>query len=93
MKEKDLLAAVRQLARRLGWMEYHTYRSTKSPAGFPDLVLVRPPRLIFVELKTEKGKLSEAQDAWINALVKTNVEVAIWRPHHLTEGLIDFALR
>lgn len=36
--------------------------------GFPDLVLVKPPRLIFAELKTAKGKTTAAQDRWLEAL-------------------------
>lgn len=56
-------------------------------AGFPDLVLVRPPRLIFVELKTEKGKPTDNQQLWIDLLkqcffsgIESPVEVYVWRP-------------
>src|SRR5437667_4476291 len=38
------------------------FRSTCDGAGFPDLVLVRPPRVLFVELKRDAyGKLSPSQ--------------------------------
>ena len=47
----------------------------KRAAGFPDLVLVRVyegtlynPRLIFAELKGEKGRFSADQDAWLGDL-------------------------
>ena len=56
MTEKELDAAVGKLCRLYGWRRYHTYRSKHSPAGFPDEVLLRPPRLVFAELKSEKGK-------------------------------------
>jgi VRR-NUC domain len=52
-------------------------------AGFPDLVLVRPPRVIFAELKTEDGKLDPLQQLWIDKLRRTLVEVFVWRPHQL----------
>jgi hypothetical protein len=50
-------------------------------AGFPDLVLVRPPRLLFVELKRQTGRTSPAQDAWLAALFACDgVECYVWRP-------------
>lgn len=40
--------------------------------GFPDLVAVRLPpkraRILFIEAKSDKGKLSEAQLRWMDAL-------------------------
>lgn len=47
--------------------------------GWPDLVLVRD-RVIFVELKTNKGRISDAQDEWIMALETAGQEVYVWRP-------------
>lgn len=49
--EADFQGRVIGLAKSLGWSVYHTHYSKHSEAGFPDLVLVRPPRLIFAELK------------------------------------------
>lgn len=49
-------------------------------AGFPDVVLVRPPRVIFAELKAEKGRTSESQQTWLAALMECNVETYLWRP-------------
>lgn len=40
-----------QLAAFTGWRGYHTHRSDRSQAGFPDWTLVRGPRLVFAELK------------------------------------------
>jgi hypothetical protein len=68
---------------------YHTHDSRRSQAGFPDLVLVRPPRLIFAELKTAKGRVSPAQGEWLEDLghvaskVGPRIEVAVWRPDDL----------
>lgn len=82
MTEKELDQAVRKLAKIYSWMLYHTYRSQRSPAGFPDLVLVKAPRLIFAELKSEAGKVSPEQDAWLAALRDVS-EVYLWRPADL----------
>ena len=37
--------------------------------GFPDMVMVKPPRLIFAELKSETGKLTKEQEDWIKLLI------------------------
>ena len=83
--EKEFDAQVRELCDIYGWRRYHTYRSKHSPAGFPDLVLVRDGRLIFAELKSEKGKLRPEQKEWIAALEETGVEVYVLRPSQLQE--------
>jgi hypothetical protein len=41
MSERDLLQAVRDCARSLGWMTYHTHSSRRSEEGFPDVILAR----------------------------------------------------
>ena len=53
--EKEFQQAVRDLAKLRGWMVWCTWNSLHGPAGEPDLRMVRPPRVIFAELKTEKG--------------------------------------
>jgi hypothetical protein len=59
--------------------------------GFPDLVLVYPARgeneqtaVIFAELKSEQGRVSDAQRRWQEALQQAHgVEYYIWRPSDL----------
>ena len=81
VSERELTAYVRDVARVLGWRRYHTWLSKHSPAGFPDEVLVRSGRLIFAELKSERGKLSDEQEAWLEELRGVPaVEVFVWRP-------------
>ena len=47
---------------------------------------MRPPRLVLAELKTEKGKVSPAQVAWLERLEQcAGVEVYLWRPSHRDE--------
>ena len=48
-------------AQLMGWWSYHTHDSRRSTPGFPDLVLIRPPRVMFIELKRETGRLTTAQ--------------------------------
>jgi len=85
--EKDLREQVRDLCRLFGWKMYFSWTSIHSPRGFPDLVLVHPSknRVIFAELKSEKGKLTEEQVEWLDALGKCGQEVYVWRPSNWEE--------
>lgn len=79
--ERDLTGYVRDVARAFGWHRSHHWLSKHSPAGFPDEVLLRPPRLVFAELKSEKGKLSVEQRAWLDELGQVpGIEAYCWRP-------------
>lgn len=82
LTEKQWQAQVVQLARTLGWKHYHTFRSTRSPSGFPDLILARD-RLVALELKTETGEVSAHQAGWIRALHHAGAEIYVARPRHL----------
>ena len=86
MTEKQLTRIVADAATTFGWRRYHTHRSDFSPAGFPDETLVRPPRLIFAELKSDSphAKPSPAQQTWLDVLARIpGVEVYLWRPKDL----------
>lgn len=88
--EKEFSQAIVDIARLLGWRVYRTHDSRRSPAGFPDLVLVRDGRLVFAELKTERGRVTADQQEWLAALGEVEqsvdgwtekfVRVYVWRP-------------
>lgn len=80
MTEAQHQAAVVELAEFCGWRVYHTYDSRRSHPGWPDLVLVRPPELIIAELKTDKGRVTRAQQDWLDDLAACEVETVVWRP-------------
>lgn len=65
LREADFQAQVAELAGYYGWRTYHVFDSRRSNPGFPDLVLVRAPELIFAELKTRTGRVSAAQRDWL----------------------------
>lgn len=92
MTERELSEAVRELATMFGWRMYHTYDSRRSEPGFPDLILLRKGSMIVAELKTEKGKLSAAQEEWMDDFRWVLAEswggldyVEVWRPSDLDE--------
>lgn len=79
--ERAFRQQIVQLAQLRGWAVYWTWTSIHSPAGFPDLVLCRPPRLVVAELKTVTGQVTPAQQDWLVALgACTAVEAHLWRP-------------
>lgn len=92
VSEKEWQQTVIDYAQRRGWRVAH-FRTSRTGsggyatavqadgAGYPDLSMVRGPRLAFVELKAEKGRLAPAQRAWLDALRQVDgAEVYVWRP-------------
>lgn len=94
MTEAELLQAVRDLAHYRRWLTYHTYRSTRSNPGFPDLVMVRADRIVFAELKALNGRMTVAQRQWREALLALdgNVEYHLWTPREWGGGEVDAVL-
>ena len=98
-REKDFQQAVIDLARFMGWRVFHarpalTRRGRwltpiQGDAGFPDLVLCRPPRLIIAELKRNGARPTPAQRGWLDALhACAGVECYLWTPSDW-EAIID----
>lgn len=83
-----------RLAKALGWVYYHTHDSRRSPAGFPDLVLMHrgQGRVIYRELKTERGRVTAAQRDWQDGLVLCGVDAAVWRPSDWLSGRVKSEL-
>ena len=86
LSERDFQRQVVELATLTGWRVYHTYDSRLSNPGFPDVVLVRAPRVIFAELKRERGRVTVAQGEWAGTLhACPGVEYYLWRPRDWDE--------
>ena len=84
LSEKDFLTQVTQLADIRGWQWLHlrpgmTRDSWRTPIsgplgkGWPDLLLVRRERLLFLELKSENGKVSLDQEQVIAILAEVGL--------------------
>lgn len=93
------------LARVMGWRIAHfrpamTSRGMRTAvsadgAGFPDLVMIRPPRLLIVELKSAVGIVSDEQRAWLGDFADLHamcVDVCVWRPAQWYDGTIQRVL-
>lgn len=91
ISEKKWRDSIRQQAKTYGWLDYYTWNSFHSPAGFPDLVLCHPElkRLVFAELKLDGKEPAEKQREWLEALAKVEgVECYLW---HLPADLNEVA--
>lgn len=98
--EDHFTNSVRKAAQTLGWKVYHPFskvlysvKKKKSPGlrvtpGYPDLTLVKPPRVIFAELKMPKGYPTKAQKEW-GALLEAcpGVSYYLWKPKDWDEIL------
>jgi hypothetical protein len=104
--ERDFMAAVIELATVLHWKHWHDYATNaprscwhcgrksivpRNAAGFPDLLLVRRPRVLFVELKRDGEQPTADQQLWLDELTACGQEVYVWTPSDWTA--IERALR
>jgi hypothetical protein len=94
MSEREFQAAVMELAQLSGWETLHCRTSMQQgryltattgtmAKGWPDLVLAHPKlrRLLFVELKSDRGRLTPDQERVHAALWEAvGYDVAVWRP-------------
>ena len=91
LTEAQFQEQVIDLARLAGWRVAHfrtarTAKGWRTPvaadgAGFPDLLLARGGCLLIAELKSEQGRLSTEQRAWLISLrAVPGIDVRVWRP-------------
>lgn len=88
--EREFQKWVTTYAKRHGWMVCHV-SPTKTPdgrwitnysaKGFPDVLLLKPPRMVVLELKRQDGTVRDEQRAWIEAFAGVpGVVAAFVRP-------------
>lgn len=97
ISESAFQSQIVQLAHTYGWLVQHTRPAKQGDRwltpitgdpGFPDLVLAHPSRgVLFVELKTQRGAVSEAQYQWGRTIRDGGAEWRIWRPKDYEEIL------
>jgi len=83
MSEREFQNQVIALARLTGWRVYSIPDSRKTTlSGYPDLTMWHPTRkrVIFAELKTDKGRIRPEQAVVLDELGQCGQEVYVWRP-------------
>jgi hypothetical protein len=93
--ESQFASAVEDMLTVFGWRWTHfrparTAQGYRTPlsgmVGFPDYVCVRDGRVLFFELKSDKGKRTGDQDEWAAALKMCRaVEYWLWHPRNWQE--------
>ena len=92
MTEAQYQSLILDYARAVGWHRMHT-RSVpvkqgssfrhitplSGEEGYPDLTLARSGRIVFLELKAERGRLTDSQVDWLNALTGRKNPIEHWR--------------
>ncbi len=92
MSEDAWQKTVMERAVTLKWRLYHVYDSRKDKRGFPDLVLIKPPHVLYVELKTAnriKSRRSVEQKEHGDDLLRCPGSFYfLWRPQHLDDVVV-----
>jgi Holliday junction resolvase len=78
--ERSFQNAVVRYARLMGWAVVFTHDSRHSPKGWPDLVCIRRPRIVFLELKAQRGRVTPEQAACLAELRACGMEALVARP-------------
>ncbi len=104
ISEKDLQDAIVDAARLYGYVAFHsrpaiTGKGWRTPVqydgkGFPDLVLVGRERVIFAEIKSDRGKPTVEQEQWLAGLervaaVSPTVRVHVWSPADWPDRILE----
>lgn len=86
LSEAQFQQQITDLCDWLGLRWHHETDSRRSKAGFPDLVIVGKSRVIWVELKSERGRVTKEQEAWLTDLWAAGQRVYVWHPSDLEEA-------
>lgn len=78
--ERAFMAQIVRYATLMGWRCHHTFDSRRSSAGVPDILAVRRPRVVWLETKSERGRLTAEQRAWLDDLRACGQEAHCVRP-------------
>lgn len=84
----SLEAHVRRLFRDLGLRAFHPRDSRRSEKGYPDWTITGPGGVMWRELKTQRGRVTAEQQAWLDGLAAAGGDAKVWRPADLLNGTV-----
>lgn len=91
VKEREFQRALWAFAEQHGWKCYYQTRPARqlkdgswrglAPGGWPDVIAVRDGQLLALELKSEAGRATPAQQEWVDSLNRVaGISAGIFRP-------------
>jgi len=66
--EKEITKSIRSVLKGLGIFHWKQFQTLGSTPGVSDIIGIYEGKLLAVEVKTQKGKLSPAQQSFIDAV-------------------------
>ncbi len=72
---------IREFLKKMGYAlwDLEQNRKTRQTPGFSDLVAFGHGMILFIEVKTEKGKLSDAQEVFAHSVRANGGTYLVWR--------------
>lgn len=86
MSEDELLTGIVEAAASGGWLTYHVRGFhpgiVQGHVGFPDVIAVHAERglVVAMELKSDSGRVDEAQYRWLDGFRSAGVDARVVRP-------------
>ena len=101
ISEESFSSTVEDLLKTFGWRYVHSrpartlsgwVTALSGDKGFVDFTAVRDGVCLFIELKSDKGRLSEGQREWMTELIKvaaisSGVQYRVFRPNDFDQIL------
>lgn len=84
MKESVIQSQIAKILRKNGWL----VNTLVKPPGWADISAHKAGRSIFIEVKTEKGKVTRLQEHMINQFKKQGFEVYVMRHRNDLENIV-----
>jgi len=85
MSEAEFQKRVVEYATRHFWLVWWTPISKRTNPGEPDLRMLRPPRYVLAELKSQTGRIRPEQAIALEYATQSNIENYLWRPSNWNE--------
>lgn len=79
LTETDIMRQIREYLQWHGWYVIRNQQSLGSHPGLSDLTAIRAGRVLWIEVKTAKGKLSKAQEKFKQCIEMAGGEFVLAR--------------
>ncbi|WP_461367302.1 VRR-NUC domain-containing protein [Candidatus Darwinibacter acetoxidans] len=78
-RESDIQRAIRDYLRLMGWFVWHNLQSLGSYRGLADLTAVKDGTVLFIEVKTSRGRLTQHQERFKDHLTRAGGHYVVAR--------------